>query len=233
MREITYSQSRDSATQAINGFEHIPTLQGLLSEMTFVGQLINARRIRETQQQMCEKLDQLLREKFGATGHFKADREELRRKVSAEMELRARYMRHAMWLTPNAAGEEAQRLRDELDMAAANFEAEDHDANQSKTFTENLRKLNILREFGALRYKPLATIESALNYWDNALEGETDAIVRANYERDIRTKMAAELLARAFHNPKQKNAYQNRGSLALSINEYIQGHMSITHLLRD
>ena len=232
VRDITYSQSRDSATAAINGFEHVPTLRGLISEMTFAGQLINARKIRETAQGMCEKLDTFLREKFGAAGRFKPDNEELRRKVSTEMELRARYARHAIWLTPNAAGKEADLLQKEIDAAATDFDREDHDAEQSRVMIENIRKINILREFGGLRYKPLAQIQSALEYWDNAQQGEADQIGRENLEREIRTKKAAEVLAKAFRNPKMKYAKDGK-ALASAIDNYITGHMGFTHLLRD
>lgn len=232
VRDITYSQSRDSATAAINGFEHVPTLRGLISEMTFAGQLINARKIRETAQGMCEKLDTFLREKFGATGRFKPDNEELRRKVSAEMQLRARYARHAIWLTPNAAGKEADLLQKEIDAAAADFDAEDHDASQARVTIENIRKINILREFGGLRYKPLAQIQSALEYWDNAQQGAADQIVRDNDAREIRTKKAAEILAKAFRNPNTK--YAKDGKTILSQwDDYISAHMGFTHLLRD
>lgn len=232
VRDITYSQSRDSATAAINGFEHVPTLRGLISEMTFAGQLINARKIRETAQGMCEKLDTFLREKFGATGRFKPDNEELRRKVSTEMELRARYARHVIWLTPNAAGKEADLLQKEIDAAATDFDKEDHDAEQARVTIENIRKINILREFGGLRYKPLAQIQSALEYWDNAQQGEADQIGRENLEREIRTKKAAEVLAKAFRNPKTKYAKDGK-ALASAIDNYITGHMGFTHLLRD
>ncbi len=232
VREITYSRSRDSATAAINGFEHVPTLRGLISEMTFAGQLINARMIREKAQEMCEKLDKFLREKFETSGRFKPDKEELKRKVSAEMQLRARYARHAIWLTPNAAGKEAYLLQKEIDAAAADFEKEDHDAEQSRVMTENIRKINILREFGGLRYKPLAQIQSALEYWENAQQGEADYIVRENYAREIRTKKAAEVLAKAFRNPNTKYAKDGKALLS-AIDNYITGHMGFTHLLRD
>ena len=232
VRDITYSQSRDSATAAINGFEHVPTLRGLISEMTFAGQLINARKIRETAQEMCEKLDTSLQENFGASGRFKPDNEELRRKVSTEMELRARYTRHAIWLTPNAAGKEADLLQKEIDAASADFEKEDHDAEQSRVMVENIRKINILREFGGLRYKPLAQIQSALEYWDNAQQGESEQIARENLEREIRTKKAAEVLAKAIRNPNTKYAKDGKKLLS-AIDNYITGHMGFTHLLRD
>jgi hypothetical protein len=129
--------------------------------MEFVGALINAQRIRDTQKALCEKLDFFLRQKFGAQGRFKPDKEEGKRNVSAEAELRARYMRHAMWLTPDAAAEEARELQEKLDFLSIEFTAAGRDRDQSREFVETIRKLNVLREFGALRYKPVGEIEVA------------------------------------------------------------------------
>ncbi len=230
--DIAYSQARATAARAIDGFENVPTVQGLLSEMTYVGQVINAKKIRETQQQLCEKLDLFLREKLGAQGRFKPDNEELHRKVSAEVELRARYMRHAMWLTPDAAAEEAKEIQREIDIAATDFEGEGHDVDQSRVMVEGIRKLNVLREFGALRYKPVGRIEEAIAYWEDMERGSGEEIAREALDREVRTKKAAAVLARAFHDTARKYVREGR-DLGAMLGDYMQSHMGFMNLLRD
>ena len=230
--DIAYSQARATAARAIDGFENVPTVQGLLSEMTYVGQVINAKKIRETQQQLCEKLDLFLREKLGAQGRFKPDNEELHRKVSAEVELRARYMRHAMWLTPDAAADEAKEIQREIDIAATDFEGEGHDVDQSRVMVEGIRKLNVLREFGALRYKPVGKIEEAIAYWEDMERGSGEEIAREALDREVRTKKAAAVLARAFHDTARKYVREGR-DLGAMLGDYMQSHMGFMNLLRD
>ena len=230
--DIAYSQARATAARAIDGFENVPTVQGLLSEMTYVGQVINAKKIRETQQQLCERLDLFLREKLGAQGRFKPDNEELHRKVSAEVELRARYMRHAMRLTPDEAAEEAKEIQREIDIAATDFEGEGHDVDQSRVMVEGIRKLNVLREFGALRYKPVGKIEEAIAYWEDMERGSGEEIAREALDREVRTKKAAAVLARAFHDTARKYAREGRDFGAM-LGDYMQSHMGLMNLLRD
>lgn len=232
VEEITYSRGRDTATRKVGDFVHVPTVAGLMTEMTLVGSIINRNMIRETQKQMCERLDLFLREKLGASGRFKADNEELRRRVPAEIELRARYMRHAMWLTPDAAAEEAAELQRELDAAAVDFAAEGHDVDQSRVSVEITRKLNILREFGALQYRPIAQIEAAFQWWQDAERGGSTDIAQAFAEREVRTRKAAAILARAFANAKKAFAAEGR-SFSDLLDRYAQSHMAFTHLLRD
>ena len=230
-KDLTYSRSRETAMQHIAKLDNVPTVQGLLSEMENVGALINAQRIRETQKAMCEKLDLFLRQKFGAQGRFKPDKEEGKRNVSAEAELRARYMRHAMWLTPDAAAEEARTLQETLDALSVDFKDAGRDVDQSREFIETIRKLNVLREFGALRYKPIGEIEAAAQWWEDFERGEADDIVREMSDRDIRTKKAANLLAVAFADPSRK-VMRGEGKLE-KLNEYITGHMGFVALLND
>lgn len=230
-RDLVYSRSRETAMQRIAKFDNVPTVAGLLSEMEFVGALINAQRIRDTQKQMCEKLDLFLKESFGAQGRFRPDKEEGKRKVSAEAELRARYMRHAMWLTPTAAAEEARQLQETLDALSVDFKDAGRDRDQSREFVETIRKLNVLREFGALRYKPVGEIEAAAQWWDDFARGESDDIVREMSDRDIRTKKAAHLLAVAFADPKRTTIRE--GGKADALNRFITGHMGFISLLQD
>lgn len=230
-RDLVYSRSRETAMQRIARLDAVPTVAGLLSEMEFVGALINAQRIRDTQKQLCEKLDLFLRQNFGAQGRFKPDKEEGKRKVSAEAELRARYMRDAMWLTPDAAAEEARRLQETLDALAVDFKDAGRDRDQSREFVETIRKLNVLREFGALRYKPVGEIEAAVQWWQDFARGESDDIVREMSDRDIRTKKAAHLLAVAFADPKRTTIRE--GGKADALNRFITGHMGFISLLQD
>lgn len=230
-RDLVYSRSRETAMQRIAKFDNVPTVAGLLSEMEFVGALINAQRIRDTQKQMCEKLDLFLKESFGAQGRFRPDKEEGKRKVSAEAELRARYMRHAMWLTPTAAAEEARQLQETLDALSVDFKDAGRDRDQSREFVETIRKLNVLREFGALRYKPVGEIEAAAQWWEDFARGESDDIVREMSDRDIRTKKAAHLLAVAFADPKRTTIRE--GGKADALNRFITGHMGFISLLQD
>lgn len=230
-RDLTYSRSRETAMQRIAKLDSVPTLQGLLSEMEFVGALVNAQRIRDTQKQMCEKLDLFLRERFGAQGRFKPDKEEGKRNVSAEAELRARYMRHAMWLTPDAAAEEARQLQETLDALSHDFKDAGRDRDQSREFVETIRKLNVLREFGALRYKPVGEIEAAIRWWEDFERGESDDIARDMADRDIRTKKAAHLLAVAFADPGRVT--MREGGKADALNRFITGHMGFVSLLQD
>ncbi len=230
-RDLTYSRSRETAMRGIAKLDSVPTVQGLISEMEFLGALINAQRIRDTQKQMCEKLDLFLRESFSAQGRFKPDKEEGKRKVSAEAELRARYMRHAMWLTPDAAAEEARQLQETLDALSVDFADAGRDRDQSREFVETIRKLNVLREFGALRYKPVGEIEAAVQWWQDFARGESDDIVREMSDRDIRTKKAAHLLAVAFADPKRTTIRE--GGKADALNRFITGHMGFISLLQD
>ena len=231
VRDLTYSRSRETAMGRIAKLDNVPTVQGLLSEMEFVGALVNAQRIRDTQKAMCEKLDLFLREKFGAQGRFKPDKEEGKRSVSAEAELRARYMRHAMWLTPDAAAEEARRLQETLDALSVDFKDAGRDVDQSREFVETIRKMNVLREFGALRYKPVGEIEAAAKWWEDFARGESDDIVREMLDRDIRTRKAAYLLAVAFADPKRTTIRE--GGKADALNRFITGHMGFISLLQD
>lgn len=232
LSEITYSGGRETAARKIADFVHVPTVAGLLTEMTLAGSIINRNMIRETQKGLCEKLDLFLRQKFGAQGRFKADNEELRRRVPAELELRARYMRHAMWLTPAAAAEEAAALQRELDAAAMDFAAEGRDVDQSRVFVEITRKLNVLREFGALQYRPIAQIQAAFQWWQDAELGGATDIAQAFAEREVRTKKAAAILARAFANARKAFAAEGKSFKEL-LDRYSQSHMAFTHLLRD
>ena len=231
VRDLTYSRSRETAMGRIAKLDNVPTVAGLLSEMEFLGALINAQRIRDKQKSMCEKLDLFLRENFGAQGRFKPDKEEGKRKVSAEAELRARYMRHAMWLTPDAAAEEARQLQETLDALSVDFKDAGRDRDQSREFVETIRKLNVLREFGALRYKPVGEIETAVQWWQDFARGESDDIVREMSDRDIRTKKAAHLLAVAFADPKRTTIRE--GGKADALNRFITGHMGFISLLQD
>lgn len=230
-KDLVYSRSRETAMQRIAKFDAVPTVAGLLSEMEFVGALINAQRIRDTQKQLCERLDLFLRQKFGAQGRFKPDKEEGKRSVSAEAELRARYMRHAMWLTPDAAADEARQLQETLDALSVDFKDAGRDRDQSREFVETIRKLNVLREFGALRYKPVGEIEAAAQWWEDFARGESDDIVREMSDRDIRTKKAAHLLAVAFADPKRTTIRE--GGKADALNRFITGHMGFVSLLQD
>ena len=229
--DLVYSRSRETAMQRIARLDSIPTVRGLVSEMEFVGALINAQRVRDTQKQLCEKLDLFLRESFGAQGRFKPDKEEGRRKVSAEAELRARYMRHAMWLTPDAAAEEARQLQETLDALTVDFGNAGRDRDQSREFVETIRKMNVLREFGSLRYKPVGQIEAAVNWWQDFARGESDDIVREMSDREIRTKKAAHLLAVAFADPSRTTVRE--GGKADNLNSFITGHMGFVSLLQD
>ncbi len=231
-KDLTYSRSREMAMQHISKFDHAATVQGLLTEMEFVGALINAQRIRDTQKALCEKLDLFLRQKFGAQGRFRPDKEEGKRNVSAEAELRARYMRHAMWLTSDAAADEARELQEKLDLLAVEFSDAGRDRDQSREFVETIRKLNVLREFGALRYKPVGEIEAAAKWWEDFERGESDDIVRAMSDRDIRTKKAAELLAKAFADPKRVTAREG-ATTADRLNKFLTGNMGFVALLND
>lgn len=230
-RDLTYSRSRETAMSHISKLDAAPTVVGLMSEMEFVGALINAQRIRDTQKQKCEKLDLFLRERFGAQGRFKPDKEEGKRKVSAEAELRARYMRHAMWLTPDAAAEEARQLQETLDALSVDFKDAGRDRDQSREFVETIRKLNVLREFGALRYKPLGEIDTAAQWWEAFERGSAEDIVREMSDRDIRTKKAAHLLAVAFADSKRTTIRE--GGKADALNRFITGHMGFVSLLQD
>ena len=230
-RDLVYSRSRETAMQRIAKLDAVPTVAGLLSEMEFVGALVNAQRIRDTQKAMCEKLDLFLRQKFGAQGRFKPDKEEGQRSVSAEAELRARYMRHAMWLTPDAAAEEARQLQETLDALSVDFQDAGRDRDQSREFVETIRKLNVLREFGALRYKPVGEIEAAAKWWEDFARGESDDIVREMSDRDIRTKKAAHLLAAAFADPSRTTVREGGKEDALS--RFVTGHMGFISLLQD
>ncbi|MBR1921678.1 MAG: hypothetical protein IJ829_06720 [Kiritimatiellae bacterium] len=230
-RDLVYSRSRETAMQRIARLDAVPTVAGLLSEMEFVGALINAQRIRDTQKEMCEKLDHFLRQKFGAQGRFRPDKEDGKRSVSAEAELRARDMRHAMWLTPDAAADEARRLQETLDALSVDFKDAGRDRDQSREFVETIRKLNVLREFGALRYKSVGEIEAAARWWEDFARGESDDIVREMSDRDIRTKKAAHLLAVAFADPKRTTIRE--GGKADALNRFITGHMGFVSLLQD
>lgn len=231
-RDLTYSRGRETAMQHIARFDAAPTVAGLMSEMEFVGALINARRIWDTKQQKCDKLDLFLREKFSAQGRFKPDKEEGKRRVSAEAELLAKNMREVMWLTPSAAAEEASRLQETLNALSVDFKDAGRDVDQSREFVETIRKLNVLREFGALRYKSIGEIDAAAQWWEDFARGSSDDIVREMYTRDARTKKAAHLLALAFADPKRKTVREG-DTLSDKLSRFITGHMGFVALLQD
>ena len=231
-KDLTYSRSRETAMQHIAKFDHAATVQGLLTEMAFVGALINSQRIRDTKKALCEKLDFFLRQKFGAHGRFKPDKEDGKRHVSAEAELCARDMLHVMWLTPDAAADEARELQEKLDLLAVEFSDAGRDLDQSREFVETIRKLNILREFGALRYKSVGEIEAAAKRWEDIERGESDDILREMSDRNIRTKKAAERLAKAFADPKRVTAREG-ASTADRINKALTGHFGFISIIKD
>ena len=229
--ELTYSRSRDTAYRAIQRMDSAPTVAGLVSQMAYVGEIIHARHIRERKEELLKELDNLLKTSFGATGRFRPDREELRRKVTAEMELRARYMRHAMYLTPDAASDEAGELSRALTSAATMYEEAERDVEQSRVYVETIRKLHILREFGALRYKSLGEVESALEWWREQAAGSGAEVLRAFEDREARTKNAAAILGKAFFNPSLKHKL-DRG-FRQGMNNYLTAHMGFASLLQD
>ncbi len=231
VREIVYSGARETATRAIDNFGSASTVWSLKSAMTFVGEIVHARHVRETKKELCEKLDTLLKTKLGAQGRFKADKEELRRKVSAELELRARYMRHVLWLTKEAAAEEAGHLVRRMEKLSAAYGDADADIDQSREFREIQRELNILREFGALRYRPLTEILAATEYWTNAAQGSGEEILARMREREVRTQKAASILAAAVNNPKRTTRVE--GGKLQTINNYVVGHMGFVSMLQD
>ena len=231
VRDLTYSRSRETAMSRIAKLDNVPTVAGLLSEMEFLGALVNANRIRETQKELCTNLEKFLKKEFGARGRFAPDKEEGKRKVSAEAELRARYMRKCMWFTPDAAAEEARQLQETIDALSVDFADAGRDRDQSREFVESIRKLNVLREFGALRYKPVGEIEAAVQWWQDFARGESDDIVREMLDREIRTKKAAHLLAVAFADPKRTTIRE--GGKADALNRFITGHMGFISLLQD
>lgn len=231
VRTITYSRSRETSMRRVESFGTIPSVGRLVNEMEYVGALVNARRIKESAQSMCEGLDRLLKEKFGATGRFKADDEELRRAVPAELELRARYMRHVMWLTPEGCTKEAEELAKELAAAQAEFDEAGAAVEQSRTYAEAMRKVAMLREFGGLRYKRLAEIEAAVRWWQDAAEGGAREICDEWTAREERTTRLASVLAAAFRNPAARHAVE-RG-LAQTFGDFVHAHMGFSHLLRD
>ncbi|MBQ6136612.1 MAG: hypothetical protein IJI73_04490, partial [Kiritimatiellae bacterium] len=231
VRTITYSRSRETSMRRVESFATIPTLRRLVDEMEFVGALVNARRIKESAQAMCESLDKLLREKFGATGRFRPDNEELRRRVPAELELRARYMKHIMWLTPDGCSREAEELAKELAAAQSEFDEAGSDVAQSRVFSDVMRKVAMLREFGGLRYKRLSEIEAAVQWWQDAAEGGARELCDEWTDREERTKRLAATLAAAFRNPKARHAVEK--GLAQAVGDYVHAHMGFTHLLRD
>ncbi len=232
VKDLTYSRSRETAMSHVLKLDAAPTVAGLMSEMEFLGALINSSRIRETQQQKCEQLDKFLREHFSAQGRFKPDKEEGKRKVSAEAELWARYMRHAMWLTPEAAANESGELARTLESLKTDFKKAERDVNQSREFVETVRKLNVLREFGSLRYKPLGEIDAAIQWWEDFERGASDDIMREMSDREIRTTKAAHLLAVAFTNPKAKTV-KDGSTLSDRVGNFLTGHMGFHSLVND
>ena len=232
LTELTYSSRREAAMNAVRGLVNIPTVNGLVSEMTYIGSVVHAQRIREKRRELCEQLDRYLQEQFGARGRFKPDQENLKRKVSAEQELRARFMRHAMWLTPTAVAEETQKYLEAIAAVSVEFDSEGKDKDQSREMQEAIRNLGILREFGGLVYKMPSEIEAAALYWKNLADTSGGEILEAIEQREIRTQRAAEVLARAFRNAAKK--YKAEGiDFSSMMNDYLQSHMGFINLLRD
>ena len=123
--------------------------------------------------------------------------------------------------------------RDRLDQGdVVDFKDAGRDRDQSREFIETVRKLNVLREFGALRYKPVGEIDAAVQWWEDFERGSSDEIMREMSDREIRTKKAAHLLAAAFADPGRKTVREGN-TLSDKLNRYITGHMGFVSLLQD
>ncbi len=232
--DLVYSRMRETVRNHIAKLENCPTARGIEGEATFLGQLINAKRIRQTAQELCEQLSTFLKTKFEASGQFDPAVEELKRRVPAVLQRMARYARHAIWLTPEAAMLESAELQKEIAAATQEFDEFDADSADSRIINENTLKLNVLREFGALKYKPIAQIEEAIAWWENAQDEGAEKIFNAWNEREKRTERIANILAAAFRNPSVKARFAKEGhSLIDVVNDYLQGHMGFINLLRD
>ena len=231
-RRVTYSRGRETVMNALQRLDKVTTMRGLIREAEFMGKLVGAKMIRESAQAMCERLDNLLKTEFQTGRQFKPDEESLNRKVPAMLERQARYMRHAMWLTPDGVSEETRALLQEKALAGSEFDEHGADKSVSRVIDEADMKLKILADWGALKYKDLATVEAAVQWWLNAAEGGADAIAQAWDVREARTLKAAGVLAKAVRNPKRKTAVDGK-SWTQTANEIFQGHMLFHHLLED
>ena len=231
-RRVTYSRGRETVMNALHRLDKVTTMRGLIREAEFMGKLVGAKMIRESAQAMCERLDNLLKTEFQTGRQFKPDEESLNRKVPAMLERQARYMRHAMWLTPDGVSEETRTLLQEKALAGSEFDEHGADKSVSRVIDEADMKLKILADWGALKYKDLATVEAAVQWWLNAAEGGADAIAQAWDVREARTLKAAGVLAKAVRNPKRKTAVDGK-SWMQTANEIFQGHMLFHHLLED
>ncbi|MBR3822020.1 MAG: hypothetical protein IKJ37_10415 [Kiritimatiellae bacterium] len=231
-RRVTYSRGRETVMNALQRLDKVTTMRGLIRGAEFMGKLVGAKMIRESALAMCERLDNLLRTEFQTGRQFKPDEESLNRKVPAMLERQARYMRHAMWLTPDGVSKEAEELRRKQALAGSEFDEHGADKSVSRVIDEADMKLKILADWGALKYKDLATVEAAVQWWLNAAEGGADAIAQAWDVREARTLKAAGVLAKAVRNPKRKTAVDGR-SWTQTANEIFQGHFLFHHVLTD
>lgn len=231
-RRVTYSRGRETVMNALQRLDKVTTMRGLIRQAEFMGKLVNAKMIRESAQAMCERLDNLLRTEFQTGRQFKPDEESLNRKVPAMLERQARYMRHAMWLTPDGVSKETRFLLQEKALVGSEFDLHGADKSVSRVIDEADMKLKILADWGALKYKDLATVEAAVQWWLNAAEGGADAIAQAWDVREARTLKAAGVLAKAVRNPKRKTAVDGK-SWTQTANEIFQGHFLFHHVLTD
>ena len=249
-RDLCYSAGRETVMRHCASLENVPTVDGIVSEMEFIGRVIARWRIRDSQKRQCEALDGYLQEKFGAKGRFRpgtllvervkeaTDAAKERGEpelhgVSAEAQLMAKYMRHAMWLSVEGAEREAAEIRRDLAAATVEFSENDSDVEQSRVMADAVRKLNILREWGALQYRTPAEIEAAAEWWRKFYEGESDAIVGEWEKREERTTGIAAAFARGVRNPNRKHSRTKRTGADVA-NEYVQANYGgFMHLLRD
>ena len=231
-KRITYSRGRETVMNALARLDKVTTMRGLIREAEFMGKLVGAKMIRESAQAMCERLDNLLRTEFQTGRQFKPDEESLNRKVPAMLERQARYMRHAMWLTPDGVSEETRALLQEKALAGSEFDEHGADKSVSRVISEADMKLKILADWGALKYRDLAEVEAAVQWWLDAAEGGADKIAQEWDVREARTLKAAGVLAKAMRNPKRKTAVDGKGFLQKA-NEVWQGHFLFHHLMED
>ena len=231
-KRITYSRGRETVMNALARLDKVTTMRGLVREGEFMGKLVGAKMIRESAQAMCERLDNLLKTEFQTGRQFKPDEESLNRKVPAMLERQARYTRHVMWLTPDGVGEETRALLQEKALAGSEFDEHGADKSVSRVISEADMKLKILADWGALKYKDLAEVEAAVQWWLDAAEGGADKIAQEWDVREARTLKAAGVLAKAMRNPKRKTAVDGKGFLQKA-NEVWQGHFLFHHLMED
>lgn len=224
---LCYGIGREIAMGQIAKLSSAPTLRGITGHMEYVGDVIHRNMVRERKKQIIGRIDNTLKVDFGATGRFAPQKENVKRKVSAPLEIMARSIRKAIRFGEKGVSSRTEALLKELSSVESDYNAIGSDVDASKRRNDIMTELSALREFGGLKNKPIGEVMDAEKRI-YALR-DSDKLFVAIEDRDRRTKRAAEIIGQAI---AAGNTTYAESGLASRIDQYLRGHLDFSSLLR-